>query len=479
MDRKASIVTDGDAVAHITYVKEYYKTQGRPIDLSYKYVFDEPDYPNGYHKFLYYLKIPIRSLENWGGYFPVFFDFCLLAVTAFAMVAFGGSDYIWLLVFPFLRMFYGNNGRAHHLSERAYGGLMGNIYLLCVAGYWVTLDAYWLVLAMLPFFIFSVSSKFTWQGTFFVTLGLCVALKTPFFLLIYAVYAAASVVLSKGYSWTVLKGLIRHSYFYQSYLSPRVFELRDNYLEILTLFKKTPKAMVRTGFTNSPLRVVTDNPLNIVFLALILSAGEVDFWAAWGLVGVVLTWLISIKPLKFLGEPERYLEFTFVPVLLTLSHYSLSDINTLVLLGAAVVALSTFLFHYVIFVYSTKVSKDKQMDMIELREFTNKLSGKLILSIPFRLSFFLGYENDDNKFLTLFSHVGGKENIENYKWLLKDRYPFVRGDLKDVSKKHNFDYLVIDKNQADKMNEVRTEYYDLSGFKTVFENKTYAVLTAK
>ena len=48
-----ALVTDGDAVGHLTYVKEFWRNGGSRIDLTNRYLLDSCDYPNGYHWILY------------------------------------------------------------------------------------------------------------------------------------------------------------------------------------------------------------------------------------------------------------------------------------------------------------------------------------------------------------------------------------------------------------------------------------------
>ena len=132
LDRSKSTITFGDSMGNLKYVKEYYRTNGSPMDVTGQYILDEADYPNGFHKIFYYLKISIPWLEKFGGLIPIFCDSLLLLLITLAIYAFGGEQYEWLLAFPFLRTFYGNVGRANHFSERAYGGLWGNAYLFSI-----------------------------------------------------------------------------------------------------------------------------------------------------------------------------------------------------------------------------------------------------------------------------------------------------------------------------------------------------------
>ena len=59
-----------DSMGHLKHVQEYYRTNGSPMDVTGQYILDEADYPNGFHKIFYYLKISIPWLEKFGGLIP-------------------------------------------------------------------------------------------------------------------------------------------------------------------------------------------------------------------------------------------------------------------------------------------------------------------------------------------------------------------------------------------------------------------------
>ena len=74
LEQRNSVITEGDSMGHLMYVKEYYRTNGKPIDMSWLYILDSTDYPNGFHKLFYHLKISVSWLEKYGGYLPTIFD---------------------------------------------------------------------------------------------------------------------------------------------------------------------------------------------------------------------------------------------------------------------------------------------------------------------------------------------------------------------------------------------------------------------
>lgn len=472
--------TTGDAIVHLGFIKEYYKNRGKPVDPSYMYILDKADYPNGFHKIFYYLGVPIEKIERFGAYAPMFFDLFYLSLIAVAIKFFGGEAYEWLLFFPFLRVFWGNEGRAAHFSERAYGVLWGNIYLFCVVAGYLTSEPLWIIGAVLSFSVTGISSKFAWQSTAIFSIALSLFTLNFYFVFVFCVAVIVSIFLTKGYSLHVLRGVIRHSNFYREHLSPRNPALRNNYAEILD-FSVGIKRYIYTFFTNSPLRIILDIPLSVAAAFFIFLGTSVSLFEIWFIAGCLIVLLISTKWLKFLGEPERYIEFFVLPTFVILSFFPILEFPMITLL-CLFIATVVVLYHvaFIIFMEIRSNKKDEQNHLLLLSDFFKDIKDAVIITIPLRISYFLGYRNDGNRFVAVFSNVGEGKNNQEYRWLLKDRYPFVRGDLDELSRKYNLDYIVVHKSSVEFMNKTyEGGYYDLSPYKAVYENDSYAVYSVK
>jgi hypothetical protein len=477
INKKNSFYTDGDAIGHLNYVQEIYSAEGRIPAKLRKYILDYNDYPNGFHKLFYLLKIPLSALERWGGYVPVLCDLGLLCFTALCMHHFGGTDVFWLLTFPFLRLFIANEGRSSHFSERAYGVFWGNVFLGAMIGYHVSGELFWIPLALAGFFIFSVSSKFAWQGTFFITLLLCVLEQSLFFVGFYLSAFTLSVLLSRGYSYRVLKGLLRHSIFYKTYLSKRYFGLPKHYRVFLGLFKRGGlRDRVVLSMNSSVCKVISDNPLNLAVLFLLCVQDTGDVFMSASLAGIALVLLISLEPLKFLGEPERYLEFSALPVFVLLSQKA---IPLPIVLAVFVATGGFYALHCYFFSRAYAKQQHSSRDLKDLLAFFEGGDGGTVLTLPMRLSFFLGYCTASYKFVTLFSNIAPGEEGAAYKALIPDYYPYPGQDLMGYVAHYTIDYIVQDKDRTQLLDaHVKASYYSFMPFKLVYENESYAVYAA-
>jgi hypothetical protein len=482
-EKKSSLITDGDAMGHLAYVKEFYKNKGKPISMQYKYILDGDDYPNGFHKIFYFFRIPVSWLEQWGGFLPTLFDLLLFLLVATSVYLYGGQNYEWFILFPMMRLLWGNVGRSSHFNERAYGVLFGNLYLFTTVSAHI-FEAYWLLSFSILFFtVFAVSSKFTIQAITFLSALLSFFYMDLYFIATYVLSLMVSIALTRGYSYTVIKGVLRFGHFYKTYLSKiHPTTVKDAYLQLFDFRVGLIKYMVLL-LRNSLLRVFTDSA-PIVAIVIIIMSESWGFllldWYGWLGSAVILVLLISTKWLNFLGEPERYLEFALIPMFVILSFYSPS-LNAVAFISSLSVSIIIIAFHFLIQLKANNQDKIMlQQDMIGLRKFVESRSNKTILTAPLRLSFFLGYNSDDNKFVTLFSHVGEAEKKSEYKWLCPSRYPWPRREIEAVAKRYQIDYFILNYKLADQLStEPNRPYYDTSEFHELYKNDHFVVYSLR
>lgn len=471
---EGSLYTDGDSIGHLNYLKSIEENKGLVVDKLQGYVLDYNDYPNGFHKIVYLLKLPLTFIEKHGGLLPILFDYIYLLLAYIMLVIFAEGNEHWVILFPFLKILISNNGRSSHFSERAFGVLCGSAYLIATLVIFQAFSYSIALLSLLVFVVFSVSSKFAWQATFFISVVLTILLVDYFFVGWFLVCAVMSFVVTKGYSLRVLKGCVRHSIFYKNYLSKKYFGLPKHYFELLKLFGKSSlkrKAVILLN--NSVLRVITDNPLNaVILLLLFLGGGDNVFFMA-SLAAIIVALFICTEPLKFLGEPERYLEFVLVPSLIVSAQSDISDFYfALILLLTLAIFLAQF---FVLMVGANKKKSAQSEHMKQVVSFIESESSAF-LTIPLRLSFFLGYFNRKSKFVTYFSNIAPGELGDKYKELIPDYYPFPGRDLSHYVADYQVKFIVVDVNKLKGFEStLGFSYYDFSNFDLVFENPSYLV----
>jgi len=222
-------------------------------------------------------------------------------------------------------------------GPRAYNGsprLMGQtLYLIHILFSWYALSTRnlpALVMALLAGAGVIVTAKFGNQVLLFfgILLGLFVSIQ---YLWLLGGSLLFALLLSKGRAWQVIVGQVRHSLFYFKYLQ-RVF-LHPS-LPTLKGYAKGAGArawrLLRKGELKGavewyfiepyPLHLlITVYPQFLLIPLLLPRYGEMGFWERFLLVWVAAALFCflatKMRPLLFLGEGERYLEYALFPSL--------------------------------------------------------------------------------------------------------------------------------------------------------------------
>jgi hypothetical protein len=194
----------------------------------------------------------------------------------------------------------------------------------------------WLTIAALAAAAIVVTSKFGNQVLAFTSLGMLL-LGHPELIISALIGLAIAAALSRGRALRVLYGQIAHSAFYFKHLQrPFLYPERRtvrNYLGAafvaLRTCVRTPLRCAEWALAERflPHRLVINFPQIVVFAALVASSATARETAASPeflvLVEIVAVSLVAglvtgMKPLLFLGEPERYLEHTVMLQLLVI-----------------------------------------------------------------------------------------------------------------------------------------------------------------
>ena len=467
VDKPSAVRTDGDAAGHVGYVKEYRRTGGRPIDLSTRYLLEESSYPNGFHKLIYFLGFDPDRLFSTGRFFPAIFDFVLFLFTCLTVFAIGGTHTEWLLFFPFLRMLWGNEGRSSHFNERALGVLLGNIYLVSAIAFASTGTLGLILLAIISYTLLSVSSKFSIQAVWVFSFGLSLTLWDATFLAVLAISFVASVLVTRGYSWTVLKGLLRHSLWNRE--MRRVGKVRNS---------EWWKQLRRPLFTwrymyalsrNSVLRAFTDNPISLPLIAGLtyLSNGH-RYWLAAVLLGIVVCGLVSFQRLQFIGEPERYLEYAVVPQFVVVSFLPVTNFvgPLLATISLTLVVLAIEMLERV---KSRPTRLQRGQDLVNLGSWLSLQGAVTVVTDPGRISTFLGLFAEEVSFVWIYSHVRPGQAYVDFGDMLS-QYPNLSSDAVVVARRYGARLLIQELQsptvrQAHKLPGLGSPVYENSSFR--------------
>lgn len=318
-----------DAYAHLMLMKDIREN-------GFRYPDEPPDvatgghyaYPHGMHWVLAFLP---RRL--WGGldrYFSgivdVLYSGFFLVLSATGVLSF--EQFVLALGLFVATPEFARPDQAHGrgLSGRKPGALLVTGSLLAFL-FWVASGTVaWLAASVLAAALVALTSKFGLQALAFVYLAVG-ALTAPVGLLVPVAGVVGAVLLSGGTYVRILRTHVRHSYNYakqygrwhpgsnivasESRLRTVLGNLAAGDLSKGDLKYVRELTVVRIATNNPfvPLLVVTYAYGAWLGVGLPVPAGT-HGWVAGGLFAFAFT---SLPPFRFLGEAERYLEYTFLP----------------------------------------------------------------------------------------------------------------------------------------------------------------------
>lgn len=481
VERRATSMSYGDEILHLSFVRKIEQQGGGAVNFEDKYPLASDDYPLGFHKICYWLGLKSDWLRRFGFIIPSIIDTLLITITAWIAFSISGQVSPLLMIFPFARVFFAHEGRSIHFNERAFGIMLGNLCLFCLF-YFVFVEhmASMLIATFVLYACLACSSKFTVQAVAFI--AALVSLLTlnilPVLIILGCIVLSGPV--TKCYSWKVMKGHIRHSMAYKNCFSKKNLAIKNNYLELIHY--KGIEQYLSMLSTNRVMRIVTDNPFLFLAAVVVVINEGVSPWGAWLLSGLILVILVSTEKLKFLGEPERYLEYCLVPVLivLSLSEYQITDIPVMLVLVLVVII---FMTHNRDFRSRMRVINKGHKNIREAKGWFSDIHRGLILTIPFRYSFFVAFDEpaeSNRQYLTMHTNIGSGQKGEDYRWLLGEKYPFVRRDVESVIKKFEVDYIFVDKVAVKYLHSHIGEYYErFNRFEIMKESNQFMLLDVR
>lgn len=473
---QSSLYSDGDIAVHLGFVKEYIRTAGGPIRFNWRYTLEHDDYPTGYHKIFYYFGFSCEWLAKYGGIFNIIFDTCHLVLIYYFLKCFQ-VDTVWILLYPISRFLISHEGRAATFNERSFGVFFGSLYLVCSFVFCETGDYLFLVLAAFSFLVFSISSKFAWQAVTFVMIFMCFALQSVMPIAVYCTSFIFSVFLSRGYALDVLKGLIRHSKFYESYLASRHYGLENNYKKIREI--SSFQSFIYEILNNRVFRSITDYPVMSFCIFILFSSSNYNLGHALVLFLLVIHLVFCTETFKFLGEAERYIEFCLPFVFLFVAKSSSAfNLTAVALIVAVYVVL--FGFRYLKIVRDCRDTKARDDEYRAVVSYMSDIKQGLAVAVPFRLAYVVGLNLPaENKiqFLMNYTNAPLGQNLETLKGIMPDHYPFIDKDTDSIIRKFSIDFLLVDKQAVNFLHAKTGGYYQrFNKYPIVFETATLMVI---
>lgn len=304
--------------------------QSHPNLIGEKYFAD----PQFYHWMLSFM--PSTLVEKYYKLFGIVIS--LLQLILFLIFAYTIYPYIQTdvglrqfmlytgLIFIFTPFSYAIwNAKNTGISARGFGLLLGQIFLYLIFWHYISGNIIFFLCAFLLGFLILISSQFAMQFVLFSAPLFALFFKNPFFLLIPVFPLLMFYLIMPEIARNFVKGQISHKRIYYKYLAEK-FILHSRYsiwrdfvwdfwLKVKTDFKRSilyiyynPLVSIILGlpfFTLFVLYFILDKKVqgvvladkSILYLAILVGVSFLIFLST------------SFRKTRFLGEPQRYMEF--------------------------------------------------------------------------------------------------------------------------------------------------------------------------
>jgi len=320
-----------DTYFHLAYAK--WLNKKNPGKNKFKEIIlnHENTYPYLYHKLLSFFKNKLLLIERISSPFLDALNSCLVIFLTLSL----NSDYLNLntaflagLTYAFTPALFslGWGPRAFNGTARILGQTIYLAQWILLINYVQSNEIYYLILALIFASLLFITSKFAVQAYLFLGIGVIIYDYRYIFFLITSFLLG--IILTKGTSYMVLLGQVKHSKFYKIINKKFRWEKANANTKLITylrkfryhfqnLFKKEirfnaffswffiyERFFIHSVVVNFPILFVlifyfdftSVTNFNLLLMALVLN-------------GIFLFFIINIPLFKFLGEAERYLEF--------------------------------------------------------------------------------------------------------------------------------------------------------------------------
>lgn len=482
-------------MGHLMLIDASRECRHRVPDLRGKFLLAGPEsYPTFYHQLLSFLpQAVVDRFEPLLG---------TVVETAHAAIVFGVSyhfaatcsqhDRPELIAFVAAAMFaltplllgIENHGRVYRLSPRALGTLLSAISFLSMVWY-VSTGSIWLLLAAgVSAGIAALASKFAVQAILFISLLMAGVTRDTRFLYILPAGFLAALLISRGHYWAVLKGHLRHSFFYCTYARQRNPAANPPiYGQLLrwpiTLLR-SPLDGIRQSITNQILMSFVLCPwLPLLFFIYIKhtpgrsAMTEIEwFLVAWSLCGMLAMFLTAIPWLRFLGEASRYVVHSVTPICILCAHglYSVDDHTTWTLAGIGlVISVFAVTASYAV----ARLIRRSDGERAALYAWVRQQPSSIILTIDLRLSHLVCFRTPHRAVFLVTNCPSGKQLLD-YKRLVPKWYPLPTMDLGKVISDHQVDLIVVDERALELIGSLDPSCtYDLGSYREVYRKGRY------
>ena len=331
--------------------------------------------------------------------------------------------------------------RIHSFTPRLFGEVIGSMVFIFEYFYFESANTIYLLLASLCVFLVILSSRFSLQAILLISFvafffNFDIELLVPLFAgftLFLLLYGQDGIALLKNHFYHI-KIFFKNHYEKKSFISANnSFESFKKSLQSGSIIQFYTYLLYQNTFTSLLIKA----PIIILFLYSIHKSDFGNYTYIFALSGIIAFAIVSIKPLLFLGDAERYINHVLFFLLLG-SIESIYIHHWLFLLFI----LYGILFFIVDFFYLSKLFTIQYTDIIipRLKQFDRPYN---VFSIPLNIggSWQIIYETKHNLLHPVqWHHMEDREKFRNY---LLEYETIDLTKIEELVKEYNLDIVII------------------------------------
>lgn len=412
---------------------------------------------------------------NWSGDFPLTPAQCV-AVT-----------------YAFMPIYLPIQARITGMGSRVFGNLLGVAFLVAM-GFAITDNSLlWYGVCFVLNVLVILSSQFASQTAVFFTIGLSLAYLTPFPILVVVSGFLLGLLVPPLGVREVFRQRINHSWWYARVQKRVPFFANRNRLSLLAslpidLFLR-PKRAFHLLIHNCSFFIAAYSAVPLCVLLYWLFAGQLPLHALWAnpwsrylvsIIGVsiVVFLLTSFRWLLFLGEAERYFEYSgwaiCILMIWVMAVQGVSGGVFLAVLAIELIGVMVNLCYRII-----PLMKRMTVEAPALMEMVSFLTGnksERVISIPTKLAYRIGNYAPPDTMQFYFNFIMSPTANDGFRYMMEQevQYDFIRPDFRFFQERYGITTLVCEKIELDFAKGIGVEY-GLDDKEPIFENDRFVV----
>lgn len=488
--KRIKYITSKDNFTFFNLIKNYKDSNHRiPKNLG-QYIFGRNVYPCFLSWFLSFIpmKYNVKVIDRYFNHFIDYIQFCFLFFVAFFFTSNLYVCFFASVLFIVSPIFLKYKSRTFLLSSRALGNLLVSLFIVFS---FLFVEYNYVFYALILVFLFALvllSHRFASQVLFFYSIFLIIIYDFRF-IIVLSLGILLALLLSNGFYFQILKGHVGQLYYFKKADNKNDMVKGDSeFLKMIKFFinpiknKEKIRNRISLGVIYTPTLFFLPYIVYYVLIENISLMHHLYYFLLCSIFFVFLMFFTSFKITRFLGQQDRYLEYSLIPLAYLSAYILIYDFNMLTLIIYLIIFLISTGIYLRYYSINLRKGKDEKIDLYnkskkELIDFLNKIPVSRLVSIPMNLSHEIIFLS---KHKLLFNAGALDKNTVKDFMDISPYFPYP--DVQVARDKYKIEYLVVEKNQLENMKnipETKGVFESIAKFKRIFNNKYFSIYDIK